>query len=158
MLRIALFLIILLVALGYALKKGGTPEKMMAAILIAMLVSDQALHLFVPVQFATIDTGHLVIDFGAAAATIALAMVAYRFWPMVAAMLQTLPLLGHLSRAMEMSMHPIAYLTMQVAASWLLPPLLVLATWRHQQRLRLRGSDPSWHLSSRRSSPPKAAS
>lgn len=158
MLRIGLFLIILLVALGFALKKGGAPEKMMAAILIAMLVSDQVLHLFIPVRFATIDTGHLVIDLGAAAATIALAMVAYRFWPMIAAALQTLPLLGHFSRAVDISMHPIAYLTMQVAASWLLPPLLILATWRHQRRLKRSGSDPSWQPLSRPSSPNAAPS
>src|SRR3546814_12951376 len=65
-----------------------------------------------------------------------LAMTAHRFWPMVAAVLQTLPLLAHFSRLADVGMHPIAYLTMQVAASWLLPPLLAAATWRHQTRLR----------------------
>src|SRR3546814_5983530 len=70
-----------------------------------------------------------------------LAMTAHRFWPMVAAVLQTLPLLAHFSRLADVGMHPIAYLTMQVAASWLLPPLLAAATWRHQTRLRRSGSD-----------------
>src|SRR3546814_16343902 len=65
-----------------------------------------------------------------------LAMTAHRFWPMVAAVLQNLPLLAHFSRLADVGMHPIASLTMQVAASWLLPPLLAAATWRHQTRLR----------------------
>src|SRR3546814_10588781 len=50
--------------------------------------------------------------------------------------LHFLPLLAHTSRMLDMTLHPAAYLTMQVAASWLVPPLLILATWRHQRCLR----------------------
>ncbi|KTE15576.1 hypothetical protein [Sphingopyxis sp. H115] len=151
--RIAIFLILLAAALGYAAWKGGGPERSMAAILAAMLLADQALHLFIPARFAMVDTGHLVIDTAAAIATIALALTAHRFWPMAAAVLQTLPLVAHFSRAIDLAMHPAAYLTMQVAASWLLPPLLVAATWRHQRRLSRCGSDRSWQISWRRSNP-----
>src|SRR3546814_14583020 len=87
--------------------------------------------------------------------TFMLAMTAHRFWPMVAAVLQTLPLLAHFSRLADVGMHPIAYLTMQVAASWLLPPLLAAATWRHQTRLRRSGSDQSWQPSSLQSHLPR---
>ena len=103
--------------------------------------------LFIPAHFATVDTGHLAIDLFAATSTISLAIVAHRFWPMSAAVLQILPLLAHFSRALDLSMHPIAYLTMQVASSWLLPPLLALGTWRHRLRLQRNGSDPSWQTS-----------
>lgn len=144
MLRIAIFVTLLLVALVYALRKGGGPEKAVAAILIAMALADQALHLFVPVRFLAVDTGHLMIDLAAATATMIVALTAYRFWPMIAAALQCLPLLAHTTRAIDISLHPVAYLTMQVAASWLLPPLLVAATWRHQRRLALLGSYRSW--------------
>src|SRR3546814_8252798 len=98
-----------------------------------MALADQALHLFVPVEFLAVDTGHLMIDLAAAAATMAVALTAYRFWPMIAAVLQCLPLLAHTTRAIDISLHPVAYLTMQVAASWLLPPLLVAATWRSEE-------------------------
>lgn len=150
--RVAIFLLLLLIALGYAARKGGGPERWMAAILLAMLLADKALHLFVPVRYVTVDLGHFAIDLFGAAATCLLALRARRFWPLVAAALQLLPLLAHSSRAIDLAMHPAAYMTMQVAASWLLPPLLVLATWRHQRRLRLNGSDPSWLPSLRRSS------
>ncbi|HWT42155.1 MAG TPA: hypothetical protein VN034_03060 [Sphingopyxis sp.] len=125
----------------------------MAMILIAMLIADQALHLFVPARLDALDSGHLAIDLFAAIATMALALTAHRFWPLAAAALQLLPLLAHFSRAADLSVHPAAYLTMQVFASWLLPPLLVLGTWRHRKRLRTCGSDPSWHASWRRSNP-----
>src|SRR3546814_16991715 len=67
--------------------------------------------------------------------------------------LHFLPLLAHTSRMLDMTLHPAAYLTMQVAASWLVPPLLILATWRHQRRLRQRGNEPSWHVRWRASNP-----
>lgn len=148
MLRIALFVTLLVVAVVYALRKGGGPERAMAGILLGMVASDQALHLFVPIRFVSVDAGHLLIDLAAAIATLWLALIAYRFWPMVAAVVQILPLLAHTTRAIDLSLHPVAYLTMQVGASWLLPPLLALATWQHQQRLRSTGSDPSWQSSS----------
>ncbi len=60
----------------------------------------------------------------ASSATTVLALCAHRFWPMIAAVLHFLPLLAHTSRMLDMTLHPAAYLTMQVAASWLVPPLL----------------------------------
>ena len=153
MLRIACFLTLLFLATLYALRKGGGPERAMALILIAMLAADQAFHLIVPARFTTLDAGHLAIDLAAAAATLVLALTAHRFWPLLATALQLLPLLAHSSRALDISVHPAAYLTMQVFASWLLPPLLALATWRHRRRLQCCGSDPSWRGSWRRSSP-----
>lgn len=128
---------------------------MMATILLGMLVVDQLVHLLIPAQFASVDTAHLALDLIAALLTFMLAMTAHRFWPMVAAVLQTLPLLAHFSRLADVGMHPIAYLTMQVAASWLLPPLLAAATWRHQTRLRRSGSDQSWQPSSLQSHLPR---
>src|SRR3546814_11711003 len=71
---------------------------------------------------------------------------------MIAAALHLLPLMAHLSRASDLSMHPAAYMIMQVAWSWLVPPLLIFPTWPHQQRLQQTGSAPSWRNSSQ--SPP----
>jgi hypothetical protein len=156
MLRIAFFVTILLVALAYAMRRGGGPERAMALVLLAMLLTDQLLHLFVPVQYFAVDTGHLLIDLTAAAATLAIALMAHRFWPMIAAALQFLPLLAHSTRAIEMNLHSAAYLTMQVAGSWPLVPLLAMATWRHQRRLAQNGSDPSWMPLFQRSTPTAA--
>ena len=143
--RNALFIAFLLVALGYALRRGGGPERAMAGIAAALVMSDQLLHLLVPPEFEGLDTGHLAIDLAGAGATFLLAMSAHRFWPMIAAVFHIFPLLAHLAKGLEVPMHPIAYLTMQVAVSWLVPPLLILGTWRHRRRLAANGSDPSWH-------------
>lgn len=145
--RMILFLAFLLVALGYAAWRGGAPERVMSAIALVMVGADPLLHRFVPVEFATIDMGHLAIDLFGALSTMLLALCAYRFWPMCAAVLHLLPLLAHSTRLLDVTLHPAAYLTMQVAPSWLIPPLLIVVTWRHQRRLRHGGSYPSWHVS-----------
>ncbi len=150
--RIAIFIALLLVALGYAAWKGGAPERVMVGIALTMVTLDRLLLSQGEVEYHTIDREYLVLDLIGATATIALALFAHRFWPMVMAVLHILPLLAHLSRALNVTMDPIAYLTMQVASSWLLPPILILATWRHQQRLRRNDSDLSWHISWRPSS------
>ena len=144
--RTALFLAFLLAALGFAAWRGGGPERAMAAVALGLVGADVILHQYIPVEFASLDVGHLAIDLAGVASTTVLALCAHRFWPMIAAVLHVLPLLAHTSRMLDITLHPAAYLTMQVAASWLVPPLLILATWRHQQRLRQRGNDPSWHV------------
>lgn len=155
--RIAIFVILLLVALGYAAWKGGAPERIMAAIITVLILFDWLFLGNSGSKYQTIDSAHLMLDLIGAISTVALALVAHRFWPMIAAVLHVLPLLAHISRALDVTMDPIAYLTMQVASSWLLPPLLILGTWRHQQRLRRNGSDPSWFASWRRSTQPTAS-
>lgn len=143
--RNAIFLSLLLVALVYAARRGGGPEKVMAGIAAMMVISDKLLHLVAPPEVASLDVGHLAIDIFGASATFLLAMAAHRFWTLPMAALHFLPILAHSSRTLDVAMHPVAYVTMQVATSWPVPLLLVIATWRHQQRVSQLGSEPSWH-------------
>ncbi|MBE1527891.1 hypothetical protein GGC65_002347 [Sphingopyxis sp. OAS728] len=151
MVRIALFLAFLLIAVVYSLWRGGGPERAMAAIALTMVGADQLLHSLVPPEYAALDLGHLAIDLFGAAATFMLALFAHRFWPMCVAVLHILPLLAHTSRMIDVTMQPAIYLTMQVATSWPVPLILILATWRHRRRLVRGESEPSWLISSPRS-------
>lgn len=155
--RMTIFVFFLLVAVAYALRRGGGPERAMAGIAIGMVLSDLLLHQLAPPIFDGLDLGHFAIDLVGAAATFTLAMVAYRFWPMLAAVLHMLPLMAHSSRLLDLPMQPAAYQVMQVASSWLVPPLLIAATWRQQRRVKLLGSYPSWHISSKRSNRTEAS-
>lgn len=154
--RVALFLAFLAFAAGYAVWKGGGPERVMAAIALTMVGLDKLLHLFIPPNFVSLDTGHLVIDLFGAGSTVALALLAHRFWPLCIAVLHLMPLLAHTSRLLSAGMHPAAYLAMQVATSWPVPAILILATWRHQRRLARGISEPCWLSSSRPSTPTTA--
>src|SRR3546814_1342944 len=81
--RVVTFFLLLSVALGYAAWRGGGPERVMAGIATGMVISDPLLHHFTPLGYASLDVGHLVIDGFGAASTLTLALVAYRFWPMI---------------------------------------------------------------------------
>ncbi len=147
--RIAIFAAILLIALVYATWRGGGPERTMVGIAVIIVIWDRLMVAFGTVVYHSLDIGYLALDLFGAAATLALAMTAYRFWPLIAAVIHALPLLAHFSRFVDIAMNPVVYLTMQVASSWLLPPLLIAATWQHQRRLKRDGSDPSWRNSLR---------
>lgn len=149
--RIAIFAAILLIALLYAAWRGGAPERAMVAIAVTIVAWDRLMVAFGTVVYQSLDIGYLALDLFGAVATFVLAMTALRFWPLIAAIIHAIPLLGHLSRAIDVTMSPMVYLTMQVAASWCLPPLLIVATWQHQRRLKRDGSDPPWRTSSRSS-------
>lgn len=144
MLRVALLIALLAVALGYAFWRGGAPERAMAALWLCLAIADPLLHLMAPLEYRVVDIGHLIIDLTGFSVATCIALTAYRFWPLLVAVLHFLPLLAHLSRSVDLDMHPAAYLIMQVGSYWLLAPLLVAGTWAHHRRLRLHGSDPSW--------------
>jgi len=155
--RIAIFAAMLLAALIYAARKGGGPERVMVGIAVIILLWDRLLVNLGRVTYESVDMGYFAQDLFGASATLLLALCANRFWPLLAAVLHTLPLLAHFARAADVAVNPAVYLTMQVAASWIVPPLLISATWRHQKRLRRAGSYPSWRKWSR-SSPPRTPS
>lgn len=144
MLRVIILLALLGAALGYALWRGGAPERAMAILWLCLLVADPILHFLAPLQYHVVDAGHLIIDLTGFAVATAIALTAYRFWPLLVAVLQFLPLLAHVSRAVDIGMHPGSYMIMQVASYWPLAPLLVAGTWAHHRRLLHHGHDPSW--------------
>ena len=144
MLRVIILLALLGAALGYALWRGGAPERAMAALWLCLLVADPILHFVAPLQYHVVDAGHLIIDLTGYLVATGIAITAYRFWPLLVAVLQFLPLLGHLSRAVDLTVHPSAYMIMQVASYWPLAPLLVAGTWAHHRRLQKTGTDPDW--------------
>src|SRR3546814_11889565 len=117
--RVAAFFLLLLVALGYAARRGGGPERVMAGVAIVMVASDPILHRFVPLGYASLDFGHLVIDGFGATSTLSLALIAHRFWPLIAAALPLLTLIAPLTRASDLSIHPSASMLLQDPWSWL---------------------------------------
>lgn len=133
------------IAAGYALWRGGAPERWFAVILVLMLATDRIGHQIIgSTNLEAIDRLHLFIDFASFGAMVLVMVRARRFWPIWACSFQLLSLASHATSLMNAGVPPIIPAVLAVAPSYLLCVSLVLGTVLHQARLRRHGNDPPW--------------
>jgi len=145
--RTLVFLLLLVTSCLYALSRGGGPERWVAGIIIGMGALDPLVHVVTPLEYATVDPGHLFIDVFAWLCLFAVALRANRFWPLCIVSLQTISIVAHSARLVDVTIHPKAYMIMQIASSYPLLVVLMVGTFYHQKRLKSIGTDRSWRNS-----------
>jgi hypothetical protein len=130
MIRVILFDLLLFGSCGYALLKGTRDAQIVA---VTTLVANFASYLVVS-RYAGIETGVLAVDILVLVAFIAVALRSDRFWPLWIAGLQLTTTFGHVLRAIEDQMMPIAYAVS--LRLWVYPIhiILIIAVWRSQVR------------------------
>lgn len=138
------FILLFVTSVGYALWRGGKPERAVAIILILMLSIDAFVHAITPATYAKTDPGHFVIDALGWVAFLFIALRARRMWPLWVSSLQTISLIAHITKLLNYSIPPLVYAIMQVSSSYPLLIILMIGTYAHQTRLRQTGSDPPW--------------
>lgn len=130
---------------GYALLRGGSPEKFAAKIVVLWLCTDVGYHLlFGPSGFIVVDPAHLVIDGAELAAITWLALRANRVWPIWAAAAQVMTFMGHIAALLDPGGMSQAYWAMTQ-----LPPYIQLIALGcgiafHDRRFRRIGNYRSW--------------
>jgi hypothetical protein len=130
-------------ALSFA--AGALPERVGALILVAWLALERFYHLFVGPSFFAGDLEvYIALDLLVFLAFGALALTANRIWPLIAAALQIIALLGHLAVRLGIPGEAKAYWAMTQ-----LPPLLMaiaalVGTILHVRRARRVGRYRSW--------------
>ena len=132
--RVIIFNLLLMLASGYALWRGGAPERIVGlALLLAGLLTRLAYQPFA-VRFVSVDWGVLAIDGLLLVILLVVALYADRFWPLWLAALQALGTGAHLVRGLDYGIEPVAYAIL--LASWSYPMILLLAigTARHARR------------------------
>lgn len=147
--RLILFLVLWLGSCGYALVRGGAPERIGAGIFLAAALTSAAVESPAGAHFHMVEIGVLLVDLAVLAGFFALALFAERFWPIWMSAMQAVPVLSHLAIALNPQVIPWGY--WNAATLWSYPMLLLLmfATARHRRRLARSGADPSWRGSSR---------
>lgn len=142
----AISLILLLAAGFVAVWRGGPPERIAAAIIVAWLLSDGAYHLlFGPSGFDQVDPVHVVLDGAELIAIAWLALRANRLWPLWAAAAQLICVSGHLAAFVDPGMRR-AYWAMTQLPQYIQLTALVLGALAHARRTRRVGRYRNWRL------------
>lgn len=94
--------------------------------------------------YTSVEVGILFGDLALFVVIVGVALMSTRFWPILQASMAGCDLLGHFAKPLGPDILPKAYYA--IVAFWGYPMviLLIVATWRHQARLRRYGVDYAW--------------
>ena len=127
---------ILLAICGYALWRGQRDERIVAGIcLVASVASFLSLTQWHD-RYSNVEYRLLLVDIVTLASFVAVALQSKRFWPLWVAGLQLTTSMGHMLKAIDSSLIPVAYGA--ALRMWAYPILIILAvgTWRSHRRSR----------------------
>lgn len=144
MMRVVIFYLMLLGSCGYAIWRGGPPERTAGGLLIgAALLTLAVGH---PTQYSHIELGVFAIDISLLVALVWIALKADRFWPMVLAALHLDSTAIHILKLVDADLIGVTYAVMIVVWSYPMMIVLAIGTLRHQRRLAQFGEDRAWSL------------
>lgn len=144
--RIIIFTVLLIGSCGYALWRGGAPERIVGGALLAAFVATLATYSELAGRFDSVELGVLIVDAVLLAVLVAVALRADRGWPFLLAGLHLCSVGAHLLKFLDVNMIRVTYALM--IAIWSYPMLIALAVGTHRHRLRLQrqGYDLAWSI------------
>lgn len=143
------YFLILVLSIGLALWKGGTPERIGAAVFILMALVQAVVMQVLPSRFDRVDPDSLVTDLIGFLGFSYLAIEARRIWPIWATALQVLSLSAHFARWADVAIPPLVYAIMRGAPTFGAAIAILAGTILHLRRRHRHGCDPSWQNWSR---------
>ncbi len=144
MIHATLFLGLLLLASLYAFWRGGQPEKSAAMLYVGAYVASYFAVSISRQFYSSFELGIFAVDVALAAALIALALRANRYWTLWAASIQIISVLGHMAKLIIPQILAPAYAMTLIIWSYASLPLLIAATMRHHQRKKISGRYADW--------------
>lgn len=125
MLRVIIFCGLLFGSCGYALLKGRSDARIVAAVCLAAVFASWAFQSPVKSSYSTVEWGVLIVDVLAFIAFTLVALSSDRFWPLWVSGLQLTTILGHVFKAIDSSLLPLAYAV--ALRFWSYPILIIVA-------------------------------
>lgn len=140
-----LFPMLLMGCCGYALVRGGEPERAAGALLITAFALGLPVHQLVDASgYRSTLFGTGSIDLALLVALTVLAWRSNRFWPIWIAGWQLAAVMAHVAKTLDPTMLSTGYAVQ--AQLWCYPMVLAVAagTWRHRSRVAAGDPDPAW--------------
>jgi hypothetical protein len=135
--RATLFLAATAAASAYAVRRGGQPERISAALVVAATIATMVIP---AASYRTVVWPLFAIDAALLVGLVAVALVADRFWPLYLAAVQLLTVALHGVRAYDLVILPAVYARIGGELGYLAIGILAVGTWRHWRR----GDEPDW--------------
>ena len=143
-LGISAFATILILSTGFAITRGGAPERWGALVIVTMTAIQVASAFSGHQKFSSVDLGSVVVDAYGVIGFGAIALYARRAWPIWATSLQILSLSSHFARQVDQGVSPMVYALMKSSPTFFVLLALFVGTMAHRRRLQLHGKDPGW--------------
>lgn len=134
--RFILYHVLLFGACGYALLRGRTDARIVGAVFLVGNFVTYAIRSPFAESYTSVETGILAVDVVAFLAFTYAALISDRFWPLWVSGLQLTTSLGHVMKAVDLNLMPLAYAA--ALRFWAYPILIILAlgVWRSERRSR----------------------
>jgi hypothetical protein len=128
-----LYLVTLILGCGYALIRGGRPERLGAAIVLSGMIGSNLAGLYAGHVLLATNALIVLVDLLELVALLLLACRSDRFWPMWAAMFQLDTVLTHVVMIAH-STPPFSYGLALRLFALPLPLIVGVGAWRHRRR------------------------
>ena len=136
MLRTIIFSLLLCAAFALAFWRGQREERLIAAVSVVAALLSLALVEPIRASYSGVEAGVLLVDLCVLAVFTHVALRSDRFWPLWVSGLQLTTSIGHLLKAINPDLLPLAYAAALRFWSYPILLILIIATWRsHQRRL-----------------------
>ena len=141
--RIVIYHVLLFGACGYALLRGNTDARIVGAVFLIGNFVTYALRSPFAQSYSSVETGIFAVDVIAFLAFTYAALISDRFWPLWVSGLQLTTNLGHVMKAVDLHLLPLAYAA--ALRFWGYPILIILAVgvWRSQRRVKREAAYPA---------------
>lgn len=138
------FLTAFTLIIGYALWRGGAPERAGALVFILMALFQYSGRLFFDRVFSTVDVFGVVTDLLAFSGFTLIALQANRIWPLFIAAMQLLSCASHFGREVSSKVEPLVYSVLIAGPTTVALVILLIGTMAHQLRIKRGAPLPSW--------------
>ncbi|HVU31629.1 MAG TPA: hypothetical protein VHE36_14635 [Sphingomicrobium sp.] len=139
--RVIIYRALMFGVCGYALFRGKTDARIVALVFLVGDFATLALRSPLAGSYSSVETGILIVDVLAFLAFTYAALISDRFWPLWVSGFQLTTSFGHVLKAADTQLMPLAYAA--ALRFWAYPILIILAvgTWRsHRRTLRERAA------------------